>query len=346
MTETTTTPAGPPGPSPEPLLGLLAGAQGLGVVRAALELGVFEALAAGLSDVESIAAEIKADGRGTRILLEALVAAGLVESTAGYRLSPLADAMLVPGRPGYFGGMLRIMGGFVEQMSGHLSEAVRHGGRIGGEDVEAPGHGLWEEFAAASAPMTAVLAQALAGILGPFAAGRDPLEVLDVACGSGLYSLTLAAAHPQAGVTLNDWPNVLDVTRPAVERLGLAERTAFLPGDVFEVPLGGPYDVITASNIFHMFSTDRVGALLTRLAGALRPGGRLAITGPIAVDGGEGDRFARLMSVLLLSMTDGGEAHDLAAYRDLLRATGLELVDVFDLPGFFSMRTLIATPAA
>jgi methylase of polypeptide subunit release factors len=55
--------------------------------------------------------------------------------------------------------------------------------------------------------------------------GGKSSPVLDVACGSGLYSLTLAEEHPHAEATLLDWPNVLAITRGTVERLGLTERT-------------------------------------------------------------------------------------------------------------------------
>ena len=61
-----------------------------------------------------------------------------------------------------------------------------------------------------------------------------------IACGSGLYSLTLAAQHPVARATLLDWANVLEHTKANVDRLGLHERTNFIDGDVFEVDLGEP----------------------------------------------------------------------------------------------------------
>ena len=328
----------------EALMEMVGGAQATVVVQAAVELGVFDQLAGGSSDAGSVAAEIKADERGTRILLEALAAIGLVEIDAGgYRLSPLADAALVHGRPAYFGGMVRLMADMLQRTGPHLAAAVRHGGTVLEENADAPEFALFEEFAAASAPMARVHAEALAGILAPFVAGRDGgLDVLDVACGSGLYSLTLAGRYPQARVTLNDWANVLEVTRGTVDRLGLGDRAAFLPGDVFEIPLGGPYDLIVASNIFHMFSEERSRRLLGRLAGALRPGGRLAIQGPMAAGAPTDDRFPRLFSMLLLAMTSGGEAHTLSTYERLLADAGLVVLDVHDLPGVNGSRSLIA----
>jgi cyclopropane fatty-acyl-phospholipid synthase-like methyltransferase len=329
-------------PGPEVMFDLIFGAQSLGIVQAAIELGVFDRLAAGAADVESIAAEGKTDARATRILLDALVATGLVDLDGGYRLSPVAAATLVAGRPGYFGGMLRVVSELSRLASGQLADAVRHGGTTLADTVEAPEHALWEEFAAASAPIVSVQAEALAGHLAGFAAGRGSLRILDVACGSGVWSLTLAARHPAARVTLNDWANVLEVSRTNAERLGLADRTDYLPGDVFEVPLAGPYDVIVASNIFHMFSPDRARTLLNRLGAALAPDGRLAIQGPMAARSPREDRLAYLFSALCLALTAGGEAHSIAAYEEMFADTGLTLLESHDLPMLTTMRSIIA----
>jgi SAM-dependent methyltransferase len=330
-------------PSPEVLFDLLIGAQSLGIVQSAIELGVFDELGAGATDPASIATALKTDPRATRILLDALVATGLVELDGGYRLAPVAGATLVAGRPGYMGGMLRVVSGLSRLAADHLADAVRQGGTTTADSVEAPGHALWEDFAAASAPMVAVQADAVADHLASFAAGRGDLRILDVACGSGVWSLTLAGRHPGARVTLNDWANVLEISRGNAERLGLAERTAYLPGDIFEVVLDGPYDVIVASNIFHMFAPERAEALLRRLAGALAPDGRLAIQGPMAAGSPAQDRLAHLFSVMCLALTAGGEAHPVSRYEELFAATGFTLLDVHDLPAFPTMRSLIAT---
>jgi C-methyltransferase len=327
----------------EPLMELISGALAFTVLRAAVDVGVFDHLAGGASEVASIAQEMKADERGTRLLLEALAAVGMLENGDGYRLSSLADATLVSGRPAYLGGLVRWMGGLLEQAGPHMADAVRRGGSMLDEDVLAQ-TGLWEEFAGASAAMAGAVAGALADILSPFLAGRgEAVDILDVACGSGLYGLTVAGRHPSARVTLNDMADVLERTRATVDRLALAERTTFLPGNVFEIPLGGPYDLIVASNFFHALSEEQSRALLHRLAAALGPDGRLAIQGPMAAGPPAEDRFARLFSMLLLTATPGGEAHAVATYERLFADAGLALVEAHDLPGLGGFRSVIAT---
>jgi SAM-dependent methyltransferase len=334
--------AGRPAVPMEPLMELIGGALAFTVLRAAVEVGVFDHLAEGISDAASIAREVKADERGTRLLLDALTAMGILESGDGYRLSPLADATLVSGQPGYFGDLVAWMADLLHQAGPHMADAVRRGGTVLEEDVLAQ-LGLWEEFAGASAAMAGVYAEALADIMAPFLAGRPgAIDILDVACGSGLYGLTLAGRHPAARVTLNDWAEVLERTRATVDRLGLADRSAFLAGDVFEAPLGGPYDVIVASNFFHALSEEQSRELLLRLAAVLRPDARLAIQGPMAAGSPAEDRFPRLFSMLLLTVTPGGQAHAVATYERLFADAGLTLVEVHDLPGINGVRSVIA----
>lgn len=197
-----------------------------------------------------------------------------------------------------------------------------HGGSILDQHAETPGHEFWEIFAPSSTGVAAPAAQALAQLLRGWGDQRESLEILDIACGSGLYSLTLAAQHPIARSTLLDWANVLEHTKDNVDRLGLRERARFIDGDVFEVALGGPYDVIIASHIFHHFSEQRCLELMHRLAEALKPDGRLVIHEFVSGSAPARDPFPYLFSVIMLAWSAAGEAYSLDTYRRLLHYAG------------------------
>jgi ubiquinone/menaquinone biosynthesis C-methylase UbiE len=329
-TEAQTTVEAPP-VSPEPLMQMIQGLQVTAIVQAAVQLGIFDRLAEGKNQIGSIASGVAADERGTRILLNALAALGIVETSDGtYALSPLADAFLVSSRPTYLGGMLNIMAGrWAWAAYPRLADAVRAGGTILEEHAETPGHEFWEAFAPSSVGVAMPAANALAEILGPWAAEHDGLEVLDIACGSGLYSLALLAQQPSAKTTLLDWANVLELTRANVEKMSLTERTSYIEGDVFEVPLGGPYDLVFASHIFHHFSEERCLELLRRLHDTLKPGGRLAINDFVPSGSRPADEpFPFLFSVIMLTWTREGEAYPLSTYERLLAEAGFGRVEV------------------
>jgi ubiquinone/menaquinone biosynthesis C-methylase UbiE len=316
--------------TPEHLMQMMQGMQATAILQAGIRLGVFDQIADGKDDVTSIAAGIGADERGTRILLDALAALGVLAKDGAYRLSPAADAFLVSGRPTYLGAMTDIMAGkWAWEAFPRLEEAVRRGGTILDQDAEVPGHVFWETFARASVGVAAPASYALAEALKPWAQERETLEILDVACGSGLFGLTLAAQYPQASVTLLDWSNVLALTGENVKQMGLEGRTSFIEGDVFDVDLRGPYDLILASHIFHHFSEPRCGELMRRMAGALKPDGLLAIheftsTGQSPAD----EPFPALFSVIMLAWTREGEAYPLDTYERLLAQTGFGAPEV------------------
>jgi len=86
------------------------GLQVTAILQAGLQLGVFDQIASGHDQAVTVATAIGADERGTRILLDALSALGLLERDGGYRLSPLVEMFLVSSRPSYIGGMFNILG--------------------------------------------------------------------------------------------------------------------------------------------------------------------------------------------------------------------------------------------
>ena len=334
MTDDSSHPTPSPSLSPEPLMQMIQGLQVTAILRAGVHLKIFDQIAGGANQAGSIAAAIGADERGTRILLDALTALRLLERDGGYRLSPLADAFLVSNRPSYLGGMVDILAGSWSWTAyPRLAEAVRRGGTILEHHAETPGHEFWETFAPSSTGIAKPAANVLAELLREWAAQRPSLELLDVACGSGLYSLTLAAEHPAAQVTLLDWANVLQRTRDNVEQLDLHKRTRYIEGDVFEVDLGGPYDLVIASHIFHHFSEQRCQELMRRLAGVLAAEGKLVIHEFVSGQPPAEDPFPYLFSVIMLAWSREGEAYSLETYRKLLQEAGLSPPEVHQSQG-------------
>jgi C-methyltransferase len=330
-------------PSPEPVMNMLQGLQVAGILKGGIELGVFDQIAAGHREAEPIAAAVGADERATRILLDALVAIGVLSGRDGYDLSPAADAFLVRNRPAYIGGAADIFTGtWAWENYGRIADVVRNGGTLMEEDAETPGHDFWTTFASSSTGIATPTTQALAETLEPWAQERDELAVLDVACGSGLYGLAIASKHPTARLTLLDWSNVLELARGNVARFGLEDRTTYIDGDAFEADLGGPYDLIVVSHFFHHFSEDRCRAALERFAAALKQGGRIAINEfTAAAESPADDPFPALFSVVMLAWTRDGSAYPVSDYEAWLADAGFAAPEIHDGRGMPS-RMIIA----
>ncbi|MFF3125846.1 class I SAM-dependent methyltransferase [Streptomyces sp. NPDC057908] len=124
-------------------------------------------------------------------------------------------------------------------------------------------------------------------------------RVLDIGCGSGLTTRMAARRAPQGRVT------GVDISKPLLERARSLTPTDHFPfvsyelGDAQVHPLEpGGYDVaISRGGV--MFFADHIAAF-THIAGALRPGGRLAFIcpQPPQADGGEGKALGLLASLL------------------------------------------------
>lgn len=105
-------------------------------------------------------------------------------------------------------------------------------------------------------------------------------RLLDITCGPGLYAVELARRG--VDVTGIDFgPASLAYARELAEAQGVAERCRFIQADVrAELPrqVGGEYDAaLFIYGQLAVFTRAEAAALLTGAAGALRPGGRLAL---------------------------------------------------------------------
>lgn len=318
---------------PTPIFQMMQAHQASAVLKTAIDLGMFKALAEG-GAADAIASKIGCPARSTAIILDALAVLGLaVRNGEHYELAPLARAFLVPGTQTYLGDAANIFDGpLLWEAMGRLTEAVRADGSIMDKHAETPSHSFWETFARSSAALAGPASGALAAQLAPFAAQKKSLRVLDVAAGSGLYGYALQRL-PGAHVTFLDWPNVLSETRAWGQRLGAdLERARFLPGSVFEADLGGSYDVIVASHIYHHFDPETCQGLTKRLAGALAPGGKLAVhdfvTGPALENPG-----ATMFSLVMLVWSRGGKAYGYEDYAAWMKGAGLTRPSSHPLPG-------------
>ncbi len=313
-----------PPAGPMAVMQMLQGAQVTGILNAAIELNVFQKLVEGPLDARGASERIGCPERSTRILLDALSVLGLLaKEGAKYRLTPTASDHLVPGKPMYMGDVRGIFASPVFWAAlPRLAEAVKKGGTILDKHAETPANPFWESFAQSSASMAFPGSMALDAVLGTWIESKPKCRVLDIAAGSGIYGFTLAK-HPNVELTSLDWPNVLEKTREWAGRLGVdAKRVKYLPGDLFEVDYGGPYDLILLSHVYHHFDAPKCAALTKKVASALAPGGRIAVQ-DMVYDSALENPGAAMFSMIMLMWTHKGESFALADYTKWFTEAGL-----------------------
>jgi ubiquinone/menaquinone biosynthesis C-methylase UbiE len=105
----------------------------------------------------------------------------------------------------------------------------------------------------------------------------SPVSVLDLAAGSGVWSIALAQHSPQVRVTAVDWPGIIAITQKVTARHGVADRYAFVAGDLHEANFGQEHAIATLGHILHSEGEERSRQLLRKTFDALAPGGTIAI---------------------------------------------------------------------
>jgi 2-polyprenyl-3-methyl-5-hydroxy-6-metoxy-1,4-benzoquinol methylase len=322
-----------PRPSPLLLLETITAYQRTGAIRAAIELDLFSAIAAGSRRPEEIGARCGTSERGTRILCDALTVMGfLTKQDGAYSLTPDSALFLDRRSPAYLGGITGfLLAPDLMDAFDRLAEAVRRGGTAlpeGGSVSEA--NPIWVDFARAMAPMMAGPARDMAGLLAPGL--PEAPRVLDVAAGHGLFGVAMAERSPAARVTALDWEPVLEVARETAERAGVADRFDWLAGDAFTVDLGGPYDLALLPNFLHHFDPATCTGFLRRLRGALAPGGRVAALEFVPNEDRVSPPAPALFSMVMLATTAAGDAFTLPEYAEMFREAGLGSLERWEIP--------------
>ena len=300
------------------------------ILMAALQLRVFSHIAAGNNSAAAIARAAGASERGMRMLLDALVPLDLLGKAHGvYSLPPASQQYLVHESPDYLGYMMENEALWAAWSD--LTECVRTGRPSAAVNRRETAEEFFPVLVRGLHITHREPARRLARALESGDSGRR-LQVLDVACGSGVWGIAMAEANPHAHVTALDFPKVLDLTREFTLQHGVESQFDFLSGDLRETDLGERrFDLALLGNIVHSEGERSSRDLFARLHRALRPGGRVAILDMVPTDDRTGPMFPLMFALNMLVNTDEGDTYTLAEYSQWLREAGFARIEPVDL---------------
>lgn len=318
--------------SPDTFMEDLMGAWRSRALVAAVELDVFSSIAAGKRTVKEVAEAVRASQRGIANLLDALVAMHYLRKTASrYGLQPVSAKFLVPGKKTYAGESVRAFS-LTWNLWEHLTETVRIGHPHEAIDEPETGKEFFPQLVASIFPDNyAASTAAVSRLSGK--ERRTIRKILDVAAGTGAWSLAFAQAISEARVTTVDFQEMTPITRKFAAQLGVAERYHYMEGDLRQVDFGRDiYDLVILGHILHSEGEKHGRELLQKSHAALRTGGKLLIAEFVPNDARTGPPMPVLFGLNMLLHTEEGNVFTLREYRAWLKAAGFRKVETIPVP--------------
>jgi 3-hydroxy-5-methyl-1-naphthoate 3-O-methyltransferase len=276
----------------------------LPVLLVADELGLFSLLRDRPSDADAVGARLELTPRSVEALLAVLAASDLVVKRLGlFHLTDVARTYVLPDSAFYWLPMLRAVG-TAQSSADVLMESVRseHLGPderiskrwVRGEMSPDDARGSNQRMHSHSLPAAIGLARN-----GDFHGVR---RLLDVAGGSGCFSIALAQRYPSLRCTIAELPVVAADTRTYIARYQCEDRVDTYPFNMFSDPWPTGYDAIFFSNVFHDWDAPSRAELTARSFAALPPGGRIYLHEMLLNDTSDGPLPPALFSIMMLGI--------------------------------------------
>jgi ubiquinone/menaquinone biosynthesis C-methylase UbiE len=313
------------------------------ILFSAIDLDLFSLVAEGNDTLEALRDRLLLSRRGLRMLLNGLVGIGFLQVTTdgAYALPPDVARFLVRDSAEYIGGMVHHCKRLYENWA-QLTDAVRFGQPAGGAQSLAQLETYFAELVkglyVSNYPPARKLARRLLeerpSALADAAASPEasPLEILDVAGGSAVWSIALLETFTNSRATVIDFPSVTHVAETYVAQHGLDGRYTYWPGDLEELDLPeSHFDVAIMANICHALGPISTRKAFQKLLPALKPGGRLAIVDFVPDNRRSEPGWPLIFGVNMLVTTPEGDVFTAAEYTKWLTAAGFSRVGFHEL---------------
>ena len=294
-------------------------------IRAAVELGVINALRNGQRTAAQLADELGAHPEALTRLLDAVAETELVEKYGDdYALSSIAR--LIPDRFYDFG----------DEYWKHLVLHTKTGAplpvcdEVPVEDIDYIANKTSEEWTLT--PTAMIATQAL-----DIGKSRKDLRILEIGCGSAIFSATLTHSDPGAKITLLDRPIGIQRARKTIESVGAehdvnyVEAENILDLDSIQEIQNDSFDLVLIAGQIHRMTLGSCQRLFSQVHKLVKPDREFAI---VDVFPGQesGDKNLAIFNLELGLRSSQGRLHDPLALESELRSSGFEQVQFAHLP--------------
>jgi ubiquinone/menaquinone biosynthesis C-methylase UbiE len=297
-------------------------------LAAAVELDLFAPMSRGKQTAEEVAAKLKLDPAGTKVMLDGLAALDLTKKLDhSYELTQVSRDYLLKESNLYLGKYIEVARQSLSRTWDSLAQCVRTGKPAQEVNKEVIATQFFPALAEAIFPLSYSAAQMIVNHL-QLSTLPKPARVLDVAAGSGVWSIPIAQANAGVKVDALDFPAVLEVTKKFATKYSVDSQFNYLAGDWRSVNLEPEaYDVVVIGHLLHSDGVVASEELLLKLHGALKPGGDLIVAEFMPDEQRTSPLFAVLFAINMFLQTTRGCVFTQAELERLLLKTGYGEID-------------------
>lgn len=275
------------------------------ILLTAVKLDVFSLLGEKERTAAEVARRIGADERALELLMNALVAIGVLTKGADrFGNTEVSRTHLVKTSPEYVGHLLLLHDAEWNNW-GKLEETIRTG-------KPPVSRHLFESDPELGINVLSVLHR-IGQLSGPALARRLELEtaktLLDLGGRAGTNAIAFCSVYPYLNATVFDLPQTLKATERAIKEAGLEARITTRAGDFNVDPLGGPYDVVLMSDILHYQDPASNAALVKKAYAHLTDGGRLILKDRFLNPSGTSPAWTTAFALHILLNTERGRCY-------------------------------------
>lgn len=306
-----------------------------GIIVTAFELNLFDQINKGNNTLLSLSQKLKCDFKGITLLLDALHGMKLIEKEHNtFSIPALYLPYLVSNSPFYIGHVWKVHKHLNWDTWSKLTESIKTGAPVtllfsSNQDQ------IWNIVI----PYLDSMAKNCAREIAQFVKSRiskSETHLLDVGCGSGVYSQIILKSNPNLHGIGIDQKNVLSIARKQTEDLDLLDRLSFIEGDIFDIDYGTSVnDIVLLSNILHGYNDEECLILLRKAFNSLKPGGLLLINDFIISE--HNKTLLPLLFSIQSYLVGSGRTFSLNELKQLTQSTGFIDSVYIEIPGPFSM---------
>jgi len=307
-------------------------------LHAAVKLKVFTVLGADHRTAGDVAAAIDGDPRAVAMLLNALVAMGLLDKEGEhFSNTPAANTFLSKYSDHYIGYMIMHHRHLVPSWA-QLDMAVKTGRPIT-KDSESSDEERRESFLMGMFNIAMGIAPTVANDID--LGGKTKL--LDLGGGPGTYAIHFCLANPQLSAAIFDLPTTRPFAEETVARFNLADRITFESGSYLTDDIPGRYDAAWLSHILHQESPEDCQEIINKTISVLEPGGLIMIHEFILENSMDAPLFPALFALNMLQGTEAGQSYSQAQLEAMLKKAGAQNIERLPFQGPTESGILIAT---